>query len=197
MQDARFKKQDLQPATCNLPLSYKDFAILVRANSDAEPFLKTLKDKGIPHRFSGNQGLYSREEIRLLIAFLKAITDFNDSMSLFHLASSEVYQLKAEDLIPCHNISRQSHKPLYYVMREIAQQVSSQQSAVSSSLLTNEGLATITKLMGDIEKYSEMALNESVGKVLYSFLTSPIKAFGDKDTSYLTRLSEANSAIAV
>src|SRR3989338_2928745 len=120
MQDARFKKQDLQPATCNLPLSYKDFAILVRANSDAEPFLKTLKDKGIPHRFSGNQGLYSREEIRLLIAFLKAITDFNDSMSLFHLASSEVYQLKAEDLIPCHNISRQSHKPLYYVMKEIA-----------------------------------------------------------------------------
>src|SRR3990172_1072506 len=48
-------------------LRYKDFAILVRANSDAEPFLKALKDKGIPHRFSGNQGLYSREEIRLLI----------------------------------------------------------------------------------------------------------------------------------
>ncbi|MEK7841311.1 MAG: ATP-dependent helicase, partial [Deltaproteobacteria bacterium] len=37
-------------------LSYKDFAILVRANSDAEPFLKALKSKGIPHRFSGNQG---------------------------------------------------------------------------------------------------------------------------------------------
>src|SRR3990172_9552943 len=182
--------KNLKLETCDFQLSYKDFAILVRANSDAEPFLKALKDKGIPHRFSGNQGLYSREEIRLLIAFLKAITDFNDSMSLFHLASSEVYQVKAEDLIPCHNISRQSHKPLYYVMREIAQQV-------SSSLLTNEGLATITKLMGDIEKYSEMALNETVGRVLYSFLTSPIKAFGDKDTSYLTRLSEENSAIAV
>jgi len=189
--------KNLKLETCDFQLSYKDFAILVRANSDAEPFLKALKDKGIPHRFSGNQGLYSREEIRLLIAFLKAITDFNDSMSLFHLASSEVYQVKAEDLIPCHNISRQSHKPLYYVMREIAQQVSSQQSAVSSSLLTNEGLATITKLVGDIEKYSEMALNETVGRVLYSFLTSPIKAFGDKDTSYLTRLSEENSAIAV
>jgi len=176
-------------------LRYKDFAILVRANSDAEPFLKALKDKGIPHRFSGNQGLYSREEIRLLIAFLNVITNFNDSMSLFHLASSEVYQLKANDLIPCHNISRQSHKPLYYVMREIAQQVSGQQSAVSnllltvhSSQLTDEGFATITKLMGDIEKYSEMALNETVGRVLYSFLT---------DTGYLTRLSEENSAIAV
>ena len=196
--------KNLELPTSNLQLSYKDFAILVRANSDAEPFLKALKDKGVPHRFSGNQGLYSREEIRLLIAFLNVITNFNDSMSLFHLASSEVYQLKANDLIPCHNISRQSHKPLYYVMREIAQQASSQQSAVSNSLLTvhssqltDEGFATITKVVNDIEKYSEMALNESAGKVLYSFLTSPIKALGDKDTSYLTRLSEENSAIAV
>src|SRR3989338_3333067 len=85
MQEARNKKQDLQLTTDNLQLSYKDFAILVRANIDAEPFLKALKDKGIPHRFSGNQGLYSREEIRLLIAFLNVITNFNDSMSLFHL----------------------------------------------------------------------------------------------------------------
>ena len=112
--------------------------------------------------------------------------------------------MKAEDLIPCHNISRQSHKPLYYVMREIAQQASSQQSAVSNSLLTvhssqltDEGFATITKLMGDIEKYSEMALNETVGRVLYSFLTTPIKAFGNNDTSYLKRISEENSAIAL
>src|SRR3990167_3997816 len=176
-------------------LSYKDFAILVRGNSDAEPFLKALKDKGIPHRFSGNQGLYSREEIRLLIAFLNVITNFNDSMSLFHLASSEIYQLKANDLIPCHNISRQSHKPLYYVMKELA--MGNRQEAIGKPIanspspiafLTEEGFATITKLINDIEKYSEMALNETVGRVLYSFLT---------DTGYLTRLSEENSAIAV
>src|SRR3989338_7376404 len=188
-------------------LSYKDFAILVRANSDAEPFLKALKDKGIPHRFSGNQGLYSREEIRLLIAFLNVITNFNDSMSLFHLASSEVYQLKAADLIPCHNLSRQSHKPLYYVMKELIGcgmrdvGYGKDKSLIPTSNLqppiSQEGFATITKLIHDIEKYSEMALKESVGKVLYSFLTSPIKAFGDKDTSYLTRLSQENSASAV
>src|SRR3989338_8682955 len=176
-------------------LSYKDFAILVRANSDAEPFLKALKDRDMPHRFSGNQGLYSREEIRLLIAFLKTITNFTDNMNLFHLASSEVYQLKAADLIPCHNISQRSHKPLYYVMKEIREPIAHSPSPIAS--LTEEGIATITKLIHDIEKYSEMALNETVGKVLYSFLTSPIKAFGDKDTSYLTRLSEENSAIAV
>ncbi len=176
-------------------LKYKDFAILVRANSDAEPFLTALKSKGIPHRFSGNQGLYSREEIRLLIAFLKAITNFNDGMSLFHLASSEVYQLKANDLVPCHNLSQRSHKPLYYVMKE--QAMGKGQGAIEKPIahslwpiasLSQEGLAAITKLIHDIGKYSQMALTESVGKVLYSFLT---------DTGYLTRLSQENSAGAV
>ncbi|MBI5047633.1 MAG: UvrD-helicase domain-containing protein [Deltaproteobacteria bacterium] len=178
--------------------NYRDFAILVRANSDAEPFLKALKDKGIPHRFSGNQGLYSREEIRLLIAFLKVITNFNDSMNLFHLASSEVYQLKAADLIPCHNISRQSHKPLYYVMKEIMGCGMRDVGCGKDKDLTTtpnlppptsqEGLATITKLISDIDKYSEVALGETAGKVLYSFLT---------DTGYLTRLSQENCASAV
>src|SRR3990170_3959652 len=167
-------------------LRYKDFAILVRANSDAEPFLKTLKLKNIPPRFSGNQGLYSREEIRLLIAFLKAITNFNDSMSLFHLASSEIYQLKAADLIPWHNMAQRSHKPLYYVMKEVIGSGMWDVGCGKDKNLTpyhlippisQEGLATITKLIQDVGKYSEMALNESVGKVLYSFLT---------DTVYLT-----------
>ncbi|MBI3754583.1 MAG: UvrD-helicase domain-containing protein [Deltaproteobacteria bacterium] len=162
-------------------LRYRDFAILVRANSDAEPFLTALKSKGIPHRFSGNQGLYSREEIRLLIAFLKSITNFYDSMSLFHLASSEVYQLKAADLIPCHNISRRTHKPLYYVMKEI-------QSEDFKSEITSEGIAAIAKLVHDIDKYSQMALSETVGKVLYSFLT---------DTGYIVKLSQESSAQAV
>ncbi|MBI3752697.1 MAG: UvrD-helicase domain-containing protein, partial [Deltaproteobacteria bacterium] len=192
MQDAG---KNLKLETCDLQLSYKNFAILVRANSDAEPFLKALKSKGIPHRFSGNQGLYSKEEIRLLIAFLKAITDFNDSMNLFHLASSEVYQLKAADLIPCHNISQRSHKPLYYVMKE--QAIGNGQEAIGKPIahspspiasLTDEGLATITKLVHDIDKYSQMALSETVGKVLYSFLT---------DTGYLTRLSQENSVSAM
>jgi len=178
-------------------LRYKDFAILVRANSDAEPFLKTLKLKNIPHRFSGNQGLYSREEIRLLIAFLKAITNFNDSMSLFHLASSEIYQLKATDLIPCHNMAQRSHKPLYYVMKEVIGcgmwdvGCGKDKNLTPSHLIpstSQEGLATITNLVHDIDKYSQMSLNETIGKVLYSFLT---------DTDYLTRLSQESSAQAV
>ena len=72
---------------------YKDFAILVRSNSDAQPFLKALNMQEIPWQFSGNQGLYSREEVRLCINFLRLTANLSDSLSLYYLASSEIYKL--------------------------------------------------------------------------------------------------------
>ncbi len=54
---------------------YRDFAILVRSNSDAQAFLQALNMQDIPWQFSGNQGLYSREEVKLCISFLRVISN--------------------------------------------------------------------------------------------------------------------------
>ena len=45
----------------------RDVAILVRANAAADPVLRSLNLEGIPWRFSGTSGLYSRPEVRLLL----------------------------------------------------------------------------------------------------------------------------------
>ncbi|GAH25964.1 unnamed protein product [marine sediment metagenome] len=75
---------------------YRDFAILVRANRDADPFLRSLNMADIPWTFSGNEGLYTREEVRLLISFLRSVANFDDSVSLYYLAASEIYQLQPQ-----------------------------------------------------------------------------------------------------
>ncbi|MCX5681175.1 MAG: UvrD-helicase domain-containing protein, partial [Candidatus Omnitrophica bacterium] len=62
---------------------YKDFAILVRSNATADPFIRALNMRGIPWQFSGNQGLYARPEIRLCISFLRVVSDPSDSLSFF------------------------------------------------------------------------------------------------------------------
>jgi len=72
---------------------YKDFAILVRRNADADQYIRALNTHEIPYRFSGSRGLYSQEEIRILLAFIRAVTDFEDSRSLFYLAQSELYNM--------------------------------------------------------------------------------------------------------
>src|SRR6267143_692636 len=50
---------------------YRDFAVLVRVNNDADHYLRALNMRGIPWTFSGNACLYGRPEVRLLIAFLR------------------------------------------------------------------------------------------------------------------------------
>jgi len=42
---------------------YRDFAVLVRANNDADHYLRALNMRGIPWTFSGNAGLYGRPTV--------------------------------------------------------------------------------------------------------------------------------------
>ena len=73
----------------------------MRANNDADPFLRALNLRGIPWTFSGNAGLYGRPEVRLLIAFLRTVAHPDDSVSLHYLASSAIYQVPIVDLTKC------------------------------------------------------------------------------------------------
>ena len=63
--------------------SFKDFAILVRRNADADPFLRALNMKEIPFRFSGSRGLYAQEEVKILVSFVRAMTDFRIARAFF------------------------------------------------------------------------------------------------------------------
>ena len=71
----------------------RDHAVLVRANAEADPILRSLNVAGVPWRFSGASGLYARPEIRLLLAFLRAVADLDSSVDVYALAASEVYGL--------------------------------------------------------------------------------------------------------
>lgn len=157
---------------------YKDLAILIRANNDADPFLRSLNMKGIPFRFTGNRGLYARLEVKLLIAFLKSISRFGDSVSLYHLASSELYGLKGNDLILCTNRASRGNQTLQNVFKHLCDPELVSEPGLED--ITAEGKATIQKLMEDIWRYVELSKDIPTGQILYTFLT---------ESGYLARLS--------
>lgn len=155
---------------------YQDFCVLVRANDDADPFLRALNYLSIPWRFTGNQGLYSREEIRLLINFLRAISDFDDSPSLYYLASAEPYQLGPEDLVRCASFHKRHHRSLYQVFSRL------DEYPELSALISAEGRTKIEKLLADLKLYADFAVKHPTGEVLYKFITA---------TGYLKRLVDS------
>jgi DNA helicase-2/ATP-dependent DNA helicase PcrA len=153
---------------------YRDMAILVRANRDADPFLRALNMKGIPWHFSGAHGLYAREEIRLLMAFLRVVADPEEDQSLYHLSASELYRVPPLDLARCSATARRTHRSLFGVFKDL--------EAAGLHDLSGEGLATIRKLLEDLEEYIRMAQRLRTGEVLYHFLM---------ESGYLKRLTAA------
>jgi len=159
-------------------LKYKDIAILVRANAQADPFLHSLNLKGIPNKFVGSSGLYSQAEIRLLISFLTVVSNFDDSLNLYSLATSEIYQLPMKDAIVSADLARRRNKPLSYIFRHIE---------AEELEISEEGKEVIEKINKDLTESIELSRKENAGRVLYDFI---------KKTELLTRLEKAGEAEA-
>jgi len=139
---------------------YQDIAILVRANADADPYLRALNMRHIPWTFSGNAGLYGRPEVRLLIAFLRTVAHPDDSVSLHFLASSDIYQVPVVELTKCSTYADRRHRWLFDVLRQVPAEVE----------LGDEGALAIRRLMADLERYMELARETPTGELLYQFL---------------------------
>lgn len=156
--------------------TFNDFAILVRSNADADPFLRSLNMRGIPWRFSGNRGLYSKSEVQLLIAFLKVLANVEDSVHLYHLAASPIYELRfMAELNRCVNVAHKQNRSLFWVFTTLS-------TIEELAELSAETKATLQKLVEDIHRYLEFSRDNPTGVVLYQFLVQ---------SGFLKRLSQS------
>jgi DNA helicase-2/ATP-dependent DNA helicase PcrA len=156
----------------------RDVAVLVRSNGDADPFLRSLNVEGVPHRFSGSRGLYAREEVRILVSFLRVLTHPDDSVPVFHLAGSELYRLPERDLLRLNQYARRKSRPLLEVLR---------------GLPANQELAGVTgaareaaaRLLADLERSLPGVPRLRTGEVLYKYL---------QDSGFLASLAREATA---
>ena len=144
--------------------SYRDYAILVRSNAQADSFLQALNLLHIPWHFSGSRGLYDREEIRTIIAFLRILSDPRDNMSFHYVASSELYNVPAEDLAFATSYARRRNKSLFEVFRVAAKRE-------EFLGLSAEGREAMTSLADDLAATLSLASQEKTGEVLYHYLS--------------------------
>jgi DNA helicase-2/ATP-dependent DNA helicase PcrA len=158
----------------------RDFAILVRANADADPILRSLNLAGVPWRFSGTSGLYARPEIRLLLAFLRAVADLSSSVDVYALAASDLYQLGGADLTAIVNAARRRNRSLWEVVEELVRQP-------GLLRLSPETRAALDKLVLDLQRFTELAHERPAGEVLYQFL---------RDSGILSRLASTDTIAA-
>ncbi len=151
---------------------YSDYCILVRSNGAADPYLRALAEAHVPFRFSGNRGLFQREEIRLLIALMRVLVNPQDSVSLYHLAQSDIYRVPMADLQKFLAKSHETNRSLLGLFRSF-------DDSAWEEPVSLEGRATLAKLLSDYDKYLVKSRELPTYALLYNFL---------KESGYLQRL---------
>jgi DNA helicase-2/ATP-dependent DNA helicase PcrA len=158
----------------------RDHAVLVRANGHADAILRALNVAGIPWRFSGASGLYSRPEVRLLLAFLRTIADPHSSVDVYALGASEIYAIGGDDLTAVVNMARRRNRSVWDVLEEVERQPGILRLAPASR-------QSIQRLVKDVLRFAAMAHERPAGEVLYAFL---------RDSGLLARLAATATAAA-
>lgn len=158
---------------------YGDFAVLVRSNADADPFLRALNMKGIPHRFTGSRGLYNREEVRLAVAFLRVLTRPSDNLSLYYLGVSPLYLVPATDLAKSLSFADRKNRTLDHVFRHLDLYPDLIEE------LSPESRAAIAKMLEDLQEMRRLMNDYSTGRVLYEYLVTR--------TGYIRRLATSGA----
>ena len=151
-----------------------DHAILVRGNRDADPYIRSLNLARIPWRFSGTAGLYRQPEVRVLISFLRAVNDPEDSISVYDLATSEIFGLGPGDVTLAMNRARRRRSGLVAALREAIEHP-------EGSPFGTRAIEVVQRLLTSLDAHRAMSSERSCGELLYHFISS---------TGWLARLAQ-------
>jgi len=98
---------------------FSDIAILVRANSHAEPFIQELRNKGVPYKLGGARGLYFRPEIQNIVAFLRVLVDYSDEIAMYRLLSMNIWNLTVREYIEINRLAREEKLTLFEELEKL------------------------------------------------------------------------------
>ncbi|MCL4390340.1 MAG: ATP-dependent helicase [Patescibacteria group bacterium] len=131
--------------------NFSDYAILVRANNHSEPFVRALERARIPYQFLGPGQLFRQSEVKDLVAYLKVLYDFTDSVSLYRVLSMDIFGFSQRDLIWILNKAKRINLCLF-------------------EQLEKEENEKIKEFVAMVHRHQELIPKESAGQILYYFL---------------------------
>lgn len=147
--------------------NWKDFVILVRANSHAEPFVRVFTRQGVPYQFLGHGQLFRQPEIKDLIAYLQVLRDFSDSSAFFRVLSMAYFGISSRDLVAITTFAKRYNLPLFEASEVVA---GKRTEKVTVPIVSQETKKNLEKLVVMVERHLSLVTKETAGQILYYFL---------------------------
>ncbi len=145
-----------------------EIAVLLRKNAQASTLTAQLEARAIDYLVIGQkEDLYRQPVVRLLLNFLRVVTDPHDSTSLYHLLAVEPYKLDGSYLRDQAALAKRSHEPLEVVLKTTFEAKDQKQAE------------TIDQFLAKLAEWRDLLPSLSVGQLCLRFLD---------DTGYLHKL---------
>jgi DNA helicase II / ATP-dependent DNA helicase PcrA len=143
---------------------WSDFAILVRANNHAEPFARALGRAGIPYQFLGPGQLFRQPEVKDLIAYLKVLYNFEDSVAMYRVLTMDCFSILPRDVAAISNYAKKYGISIFESCEKLAKNIEPR------PFVSDESGEKIKKLVSMIHKHLGLIKKETAGQILYFFL---------------------------
>lgn len=156
-------------------VKWDDFAVLVRANDHAEPFLSALDRAGVPYQFLASRGLYRKEIVLDILSFLRLLDNYHESDALYRVLSFPFWKVPTGDLIELGAFARRRGRSLFEAARD----------PEAAAKLTADGRSRVSRVLSLVEKFTADARTKPVSILINDFL---------HDSGYLTAVVAADDA---
>ena len=169
-------------------MTYNDFAILYRMNSQSRSIEDILRRENVPYKIIGGLKFYERKEIKDTIAYLRLIQNPSDNLSLTRIINEPKRGIGKTSLDNVQQIAMQSETSMYDVIKR-ADEFGLNRVFVNS----REFVSQIEELRAkkDNIKISDL-IKETLNKTGYT------KALEDEDTTEAeTRLENIEEFLTV
>lgn len=152
--EAILAKKKLESST-----TWNDFAILVRSNDGADPFVRACERHKVPFQFLALRGLYSKPSILDVHALLSLVDGYHESSAVWRALSLPCYGLGARDASECLQEANRRGKPLWAVVEDLARRR-------WSGEVSETAQAIAERLVSDLQEISLVARRRPPTEVL-------------------------------
>jgi len=165
-------------------LSWRDFAVLVRANDHSRLFSQALKYHQVPYQFLGPGALFKQSEVKDLIAYLLILRNVEDDAAWYRLLAMDIFNLPGRDLAVLSSFAQRNHLS-YFSLLEMITGERPWPDEKKKPFLSVSGERKIKKIKKMVNRHLELVKKkETAGQILYYFL---------KDSGLLAAMAEVNS----
>lgn len=151
--------------------TYSDFAILVRANNHAVPFVRELERRGVPYQFLASKGLYSKPIIVDIISYFKLLDDYHESSAFYRVLNMPFLKIPTDDMMLISLYAKKKSCSIYEALQELPLIHGISEKAVEK----------FNFILSLIKKHSELAEQNNVSEVFVAFF---------RDSGYLKYLTD-------